>query len=90
MDELPEVMAISDRGLLGVSSLADWAKSITGAGVRWVQIREKDLSDRQLLAVASEVREAMPEDALLSINGRADVARSRGPRGRHPGGARCR
>src|SRR5271165_800529 len=57
-----------------------------GAGVEWIQIREKDLSSRELERLTGEaVRTARENSAgtKLLINGRADVALACGADGVH-------
>ncbi len=74
-------MAISDRRSLG-RPLADWLREL-GGKVDAVQLREKDLSDRELFELARRLRgRAAPGTALL-INGRADVALAGGCAGVH-------
>ncbi len=57
----------------------DWletAEAALGAGVRCIQLREKGLSDRDLLRRAERLRERCEaHDALLLINDRPDVAK---------------
>lgn len=56
------------------------------AGVRLVQLREKELSTRQLVELARKVREmTWAADALLLINDRLDVALAVGADGVHLG-----
>ncbi len=73
-------MAISDRRALG-RPLDDWLREL-GDRVGAVQLREKDMSGRQLFELASSLRRAAPQAALL-INGRADVALAAGCAGVH-------
>lgn len=53
------------------------------AGVDWVQIREKDMATRELLAL---VREAALAGARIIVNDRLDVALASGAAGVHLGG----
>jgi len=56
------------------------------AGVRLVQLREKDLPDPEFLALATEVRAmTMDSGALLIINDRVDTALETGADGVHLG-----
>lgn len=60
------------------------------AGVDWVQLREKDLSSRDLLALAREAvehstRKTQPLDARVIVNDRLDVALAAGAGGVHLG-----
>lgn len=78
----PRLLAISDRRLLAGRALADWLAELAEAGVDAVQIREKDLTDRELADLASRVRDAAPGLRLL-INGRLDIALATGCDGAH-------
>jgi len=53
------------------------------AGVDWVQIREKDLSPRELWLLAEEARRRVPASCRILINDRLDVAVSCGAAGVH-------
>jgi thiamine-phosphate pyrophosphorylase len=65
---------ISDRRLSGgVELLLDVIARNVAAGVDWIQIREKDLRDRELLDLARRVV-AIRGAAKVLINGRADIA----------------
>lgn len=48
-----------------------------------MQLREKDLDDRALLALAVAARAALPAPTRLLVNGRADVALAAGADGVH-------
>ena len=52
------------------------------AGVRAVQLRERDLPTRELLVLAREFQCEMP-DAMLFINDRVDLALALGTHGVH-------
>jgi thiamine-phosphate pyrophosphorylase len=61
------------------------------AGANCVQIREKDLAGRELLALArAAVRAAAPRAALVFVNDRLDVALAAGAAGVHLGGESLR
>jgi thiamine-phosphate pyrophosphorylase len=47
----------------------------------WVQLREKQLADRELLSLARDVRAALPAATALLVNGRPDVAVAAGAQG---------
>lgn len=71
-----ELLAISDRRALPGGALEPWLLRLGAAGVGAVQIREKDLSDRELLARATTARSLLPPETAVLINGRVDVARA--------------
>ena len=77
---VPRLMAISDRRGLG-RPLDGWLRQLSGR-VDAVQLREKDLSGRELFGLATSLRRAAPATALV-INGRADVAVATGCAGVH-------
>ncbi len=61
-------------------------EEVLAGGCRMVQLREKDLPDRELLELAAEARHMTHQaGALLIINDRADVARLVGADGVHVG-----
>jgi thiamine-phosphate pyrophosphorylase len=62
---------ITDRSLLPREALQYRLESLVKAGIKAIQIREKDLSARDILALAQEIRK-LP--AKLFINDRADIA----------------
>jgi thiamine-phosphate pyrophosphorylase len=80
------LLAISDRASLlahGID-LADWLRSLQGAGGDLaVQLREKDLDDGPLLALARLARTLLPPPAPLLVNGRLDIALAAGAEGVH-------
>jgi len=68
-------MLVSDRRRLAARSLAEVAREAAAAGVDDIQVREKDLDGRALLALVREVKAATAGTAArLIVNGRADVA----------------
>lgn len=81
---VPRLLAISGFGpaAMGPAPLA-WARAAVAAGVDAIQLREKGLSDRQLLRLATELRRVVPEGVLLIVNGRADIAVAAGADGVH-------
>jgi len=89
------VCYVTNRQLLGAD---DPTKSIVAkidaaiaAGANWVQIREKDLAGRELLALSrAAVRAAATRAASVFVNGRLDVALAAGAAGVHLGGESLR
>jgi len=83
---LPPVYAITDRGVAGLSSHAEIARRLLEVGIRCVQLREKALPDRELLAEADAVAGlARSARSLALVNDRTDVALAAGL-GVHLGG----
>jgi thiamine-phosphate pyrophosphorylase len=75
-------MAISDRRALG-GDLVPWLRSLADLGVPAIQLREKDLDDLALFALARTARSALPAGTALLVNGRLDVALAAGADGVH-------
>ncbi len=61
-------------------------RAAAAAGVDWVQIREKDMCARDLLAMARGAIEATSGEARIIVNDRLDVALAAGAAGVHLGG----
>ncbi len=76
------LLAISDRASLAVP-MAGWLAALGAAGIGAVQIREKDLDDRDLYDLARLARTVLPASARLLVNGRLDVALAAGADGVH-------
>ncbi len=70
-----ELLAISDRRALGEGAFEPWLERLGAAGVGAVQIREKDLSDGEILGLGRSARRLLPPESTLLINGRVDIAR---------------
>jgi thiamine-phosphate pyrophosphorylase len=79
------LLAISDRVSLGDLGIerADWLRALGEGGIGAVQLREKDLDDRDLYALARLARPLLPPPARLLVNGRLDVALAAGADGVH-------
>lgn len=72
---LNQLYLITDRNQTRGRPLVDVVKAALDGGVRLVQLREKDLSSRELLCLARELRELTNQfDAKLLINDRVDIA----------------
>ena len=81
----PPLLVISDRTLARLP-LPELAAAAFESGLRWFMLREKDLGDDALEALASEIAaRAQPFGARLTINGNAAVAARRGISGVHGG-----
>jgi thiamine-phosphate pyrophosphorylase len=75
---------ITDRHQVRSGSLLDVCGAALQAGVRAIQLREKDLPTRSLLAIARELSElTRPSGAHLVINDRIDLALVLGTRAVH-------
>ena len=79
----PRLLAISDRRQLGPAGIEGWLAALAEGPVDGVQIREKDLGDREILALARMAREALPAEKLVLVNRRADIAVAAGADGVH-------
>ena len=66
---------VTDRSALPATSIQDVVESCLAAGLKAVQLREKDLAVRDLLGLAHALRDSTRRHgARLLINDRADVA----------------
>jgi len=73
--ELPRLYAITDRKRYGEDFLGTLRK-ILDKGVKMIQLREKDLPDRELYELALQVRKLTRDyGAILLINERFDIAK---------------
>jgi thiamine-phosphate pyrophosphorylase len=82
------LLAISDRAGLGALGIdpADWLRALGGAGtggIAALQLREKDLDDRDLFTLARLARTLLPPPIPLLVNGRLDIALAAGADGVH-------
>jgi thiamine-phosphate pyrophosphorylase len=74
---------VTDRGMV-TGTLEEAVEECLAAGLKAVQLREKDLGPRDLLALARKVRESTSSHgARLFVNDRADVALAVGADGVH-------
>ena len=70
----PSLYAILDPSLIQ-QPVVTFAKTLSDAGVRLFQLRDKRASSRQIFAEASELASALaPLDARLILNDRPDIA----------------
>src|SRR6185436_6285168 len=71
----PALMLVSDRARQGSRTLPERAREAAAAGVDWVQVRERGLSDAALLGLVAAVQAAVEGSATrVLVNGRPDVA----------------
>jgi len=79
-----QLYLITDRARTGGRPLVAALRAAAHAGVRAVQLREKDLSPREQYALATEVKAALgPLGTCILINDRADIACAAGLAGVH-------
>jgi thiamine-phosphate pyrophosphorylase len=84
---VPRVILVTDRHATAGRDLVDVVRTALDAGLPAVQLRDKDLSGRELLALAEALRTATARaGALLLVNERVDVAIATGADGVHLGG----
>jgi thiamine-phosphate pyrophosphorylase len=82
----PKLIVVTDRTATGGRELVDVIAAALEAGLPAVQLREKDLSGRALLALAERLRALTARaGALLFVNDRVDVAVAVGADGVHLG-----
>jgi len=72
-----------EHGSAPAALLEPWLRRLAAAGVDAVQLREKDLDDADLYALARRACTLLPPPAALLINGRPDVALAAGADGVH-------
>jgi thiamine-phosphate pyrophosphorylase len=81
MSSRPRMMLVSDRRRCA-SDLVELVQAAARAGVDDVQVREKDLDGRDLLALVRAVQAAVRGTAVrVFVNGRPDVAQAAGAAG---------
>ena len=82
-------MAVTDRAqCAGAEGLVAAVEAAVSGGANAVQLREKDLADGDLLALARRLRQVTQGRSLLIVNGPLDVALAAGADGVHlPEGA---
>lgn len=87
----PILCYVTDRKILATrEDEADWRlagkiRGTIGAGIDWVQVREKDLPPQKLLALVQQIVRAT-DSAKIIVNDRLDVAVAAGAAGVHLGG----
>jgi thiamine-phosphate pyrophosphorylase len=87
LSRIPELVLVTDRTATRDRDLVAVVETSLAAGLPAVQLREKDLPGRPLLAVAERLRAVTARTgALLFVNDRVDVAIACGADGVHLGG----
>ena len=85
---LPRLYAIVDMQRADRKPLGNpiaFAEELFSAGVRLLQVRDKETRPRVTLSVAREIKRIAPKDAVLIMNDRADVCLGAGFGGVHVG-----
>ncbi len=73
---IPAIYAITDRKVSGMDDHVEMARRLFAVGIRLLQVREKEMPDRGLLAAAEEISRLGREDgAAVIVNDRVDIAR---------------
>jgi len=75
---LPRLLLVTDRHATRGRELGTITVDAIRAGLRFVQLREKDLGDEALLRIGERLRAAMPADGAVVVNGRPAVAEGLG------------
>ena len=70
---VPRLMLVTDR-LRASGPIVGVVRSAVDGGAQAVQVREKDLSDKELTALAREIRDALPAGIPALINGSGRIA----------------
>jgi thiamine-phosphate pyrophosphorylase len=84
---VPPLVLVTDRRATAGRDLVAVAEAALDAGLRAIQLRDKDLPGRPLFALAERLREATARrGALLLVNDRVDVALAVEADGVHLGG----
>src|SRR5262249_46658263 len=87
MRSVPPLVLVTDRHATSGRTLVDGVAAAPAAGLPAVQLREKDLPGRPLLALAEQLRALTARvGALFLVNDRIDVAVAAGADGVHLGG----
>jgi thiamine-phosphate pyrophosphorylase len=76
---------VTDPALVARRSLAEVVGAAVAGGVTMVQLRDKDAGDVELVALARELRAALPRAVRLIVNDRIAVALAAGADGVHVG-----
>ena len=75
---LPRLMLVTNRHATGGRDLVSVVLAAVQGGVRFIQVREKDLPDGALAYLVQRLLNALPASVLLTVNDRPAVARAQG------------
>lgn len=75
---LPRLMLVTDRHVTAGRDLVDVIEATCRAGLRFVQVRERDLPGDVLRELVLDVLDVVPAGTLVVVNGRAEVAQECG------------
>lgn len=75
---LPRLLLVTDRRRVGGDRFLDGVCRAVEGGVRFVRIREPDLSDRQLERAVRTLREVLPDDGVVVVDGPPERAAALG------------
>jgi thiamine-phosphate pyrophosphorylase len=83
MPPAPRLLAVSDGAARGtaIAGFARWCAALAAAGVDALQVREPELDDRDLFALARAARGAFPRPGRLFVSRRFDLALAAGADG---------
>jgi thiamine-phosphate pyrophosphorylase len=83
-ETLPRIYALTDREA-AARPHADIVGELVAAGIHWIQIREKSLSDAELFADVERAVMSLPAEVRLIVNDRLDIALAASADGVHLG-----
>lgn len=78
MTTLARLMLVTDRASISGRDLEEIVELAVGAGVRLVQLREKDLDTREYAELARNIARAIDNRATLLLNGHPELAQRLG------------
>jgi thiamine-phosphate pyrophosphorylase len=70
----PILCLVTNRNICDPANLCRDLEAAIGAGINMVQIREKDLSGKDLLSQVRQFKRCVKDNALLIVNERVDIA----------------
>lgn len=72
--DVPPLMLVTDRHVTRGRELVDVVAAACGAGLRFVQIRERDLPAVTIRNLVLEIHDAVPPGTVVVLNGRPELA----------------